>query len=185
MFKKLLLASLLAVPAVSMAEGLSYSYLEGSYQSLDIDGFPDIDGFGIAGSFLVGKNVFVAGDYSFLDVDGGGDLNIGNVGVGFRHGLNETVDFVAGASLVFAEAKGGGGSEDDTGYRISGGVRAALGKAELNGGLAYRDIDLLDGGKVLFTVGGLYNFTPNIAAVAGAEFEEDATAFKVGGRYNF
>lgn len=183
MFKKMLLASLLAVPAVSMAEGLSYSYLEASYVSIDIDGGGEADGFNLAGSYLLGKNVFLAADYSMLDVDGGGELDLGNFGVGLRHGLTGTVDAVASASLVFADVSAGGASDDDTGYRIQGGVRAALGKAELNGGIAYRDV--FDDGQTIFAVGGLYNFTPNIAAVAGAEFEEDATSFKIGGRYNF
>jgi len=183
MFKKLLLASVLAVPAVSMAEGLSYSFLEASYVSVDVDGGGEADGFNLAGSYLLGQNVFLAADYSMLDVDGGGDLDLGNFGVGFRHGLTDTLDAVASASLVYAEVSGGGFSDDDTGYRLQGGLRAALGKAELNGGIAYRDV--FDDGQTIFSVGGLYNFTPNIAAVAGAEFDEDATSFKVGGRYNF
>lgn len=183
MFKKVLLASLLAVPAVSMAEGLSYSYLEANYQSLDIDGpGGKLDGFGFGGSYLVAPNVFVAGDYSMLEADGGGDLDIGNVGVGLRHSLTDTIDAVGSASLVFAKVSGG---DSETGYRVQGGLRAALGKAELNGGIAYRDVDTFDDSQVIFSVGGVYNFTPNIAAVAGAEFESDYSGFSIGGRYNF
>ena len=184
MFKKLCLAALLAAPAVSMADGLSYSYLEAAYTTLDIDGTSaDVDGFNVAGSFLVAPSIFIAGDYSMLEADGGGDLDLGNFGVGLRHGLTPTIDAVASASLVFADISGGGVSEDDTGYRIQGGVRAALGAAELNGGIAYRDI--FDDGETIFSVGGVYNFTANIAAIAGAELGDDYTGFKVGGRYNF
>lgn len=183
MFKKLLLASVLAVPAVSMAEGLSYSYLEGSYASVDFDGGGNADGFNLAGSFLVAPAVFVSGDYSMLSIDGGGDFDIGNIGAAFRHALTPTVDAFAGADLVFAKVKFGGASDDDTGYRIRGGVRAALGKAELNGGIAYRDV--FDDTSTIFSVGGVYNFTANIAGVAGADFDSDSTAFKIGARYNF
>lgn len=179
MFKKLLLASVLAVPAVSMAEGLSYSYAEAAYVTVDADGGGEADGFNVGGSFLVSPMVFISGDYSMLDVDGGGDFDIGNIGAGLRHALTPTLDAVVGADLVFVDV----GSDDDTGYRVRGGLRAALGAAELNGGIAYRDV--FNDGQTVFSVGGLYSFTPNIAALAGAEFDEDTTSFKIGGRYMF
>ncbi|MDP3859111.1 MAG: outer membrane beta-barrel protein [Stagnimonas sp.] len=184
MFKKLLLASLLAVPAVSMAEGLSYNYAQATYQSVDIDGTSvSPDGFGIAGSYLFGKTVFAQAEYSALSAKGF-DLDTFGAGLGLRHGLNDKIDVTAGAGLVFAKVKGGGFSDDDTGYTVRGGLRAqVMPKLELNGGVAYTDV--FDDGNTSFLIGGVVSITSQFALVAGAELDEDATGYNIGGRFNF
>lgn len=185
MFKKLLLASLLAVPAVSMAEGLSYNFVEASYLSVDIDGVSgNADGFGVGGSYLFGKTVFGAAGYSSLSYKGV-DSDSFNIGAGLRHGLTDKVDLVGSAGLLFAKIDVNGfGSDDDTGYFVQGGVRAQiLPQLEINGGIAYADV--FDDGNTTFSLGGVFSFTPQIALVAGATFDDDATGFAVGGRYNF
>ena len=185
MFKKLLLASVLAVPAVSMAEGLSYNYAQATYQSVDIDGTSvSPDGFGIAGSYLFGKTVFAQAEYSALSAKGV-DLDTFGVGLGLRHGLTDKVDVTAGAGLVFAKVDVSGfGSDDDTGYTVRGGLRAqVMPKLELNGGVAYTDV--FDDGNTSFLLGGVVSITPQFALVAGAELDEDATGYNIGGRFNF
>ena len=51
MYKSIGIISLLALVAPALADGLSYNYLEGSFQRVDIDS-PNIDGdgFSIGGS---------------------------------------------------------------------------------------------------------------------------------------
>lgn len=185
MFKKLCLAALLAVPAVSMAEGLSYNFVQAGYTTVDVDGGgSNPDGFGVGGSFLFAPNVFAQAGYSSIG-SGAVDVDSFSIGAGLRHGLTDTVDVVGAANLLFAKVDVDGfGSDDDTGYTVGAGLRAlVLPKLEVNGGINYANI--FDDGNVGYSLGGVLSFTPQIALVGGLDFDSDATAFTVGGRYNF
>jgi len=185
MFKKLLLASVLAIPAVSNAEGLSYSFAEANYITVDVDGGgTSPDGFGFGGSYLFDKNVFVEASYSALSA-GSVDVDTISAGLGLRHGLTNQIDAVVGAGFLSTEVDVGNlGSDDDTGYFFKGGLRAqVMPKLEVNGGLAYAEI--FDDGNTSFSLGGVLSLTPELALTGGAGFDDDATTFTIGARYNF
>lgn len=186
MLKKLLIASVLALPVAAMADGLSYNFLQASYVNVDGDGGGKADGFDFSGSHLVGKNIFLQGGYSRVTIDGSDiDVSAFNGGLGFRHGLTPTVDLNAGASVVFAEVDAGSfGSEDDTGYSLNAGLRALVApQLELNGGVTYTDI--FDEADTSFGIGAVFSFTPQIAVIGGAGFADDANTYSVGGRFMF
>ncbi len=187
MFKKLCLASLLALPAAVMADGLSYKFIQADYLIADGDG-GSLNGFGLSGSYLVAPQFFLAGSYSRFK-DSGVELSTITGGAGFRHALTPTVDFNATADIVFAEIDAGGGaSADDTGYSIGAGLRAMLApQFELNGGAAYTDI--ADEGELGFDLGAVFSFTPQLALVGGIsvgdDFGDDGRLYNIGGRFMF
>lgn len=187
MLKKLCIASLLALPAAAMAEGLSYKFVEADYLILDADG-GSANGFGVAGSFLVAPQFFLTGSYARLE-DSGVEFSTITGGAGFRHPLSPTVDLTGNASLVFAEVDTNGfGSGDDTGYSVGAGLRSMLtSQFELNGGAAYTDI--ADDGEFGFSLGAVFSFTPQIALVGGVgvgdDFGDEGRLFNIGGRFMF
>lgn len=126
------------LPLVAAAqEDLSYSYLEGDYVSLDIDGIDeqgdviaDIDdgnGFGVRSSLALGANFFVFADYSETNSDvtfnpGSGilpqdtDINRLNAGAGFRMPLMDRTDLVfrgAYTDIDLGDFDLGGSSDPD------------------------------------------------------------------------
>lgn len=186
MFKKMLMASVLALPLAAMADGLSYNYIQAGYVMADIDGGGDADGFGIGGAFLVNPAVFVQGAYSRIKLDGT-DIEASTIsgGLGFRHGLTETVDFTASANVVFAEVDAGSfGSDDDTGYGLTAGIRALVMPAlELNAGANYTNV--FDDGETSFGVGAVFSVTPQFALLGNGDFSSDANAYTIGARFMF
>lgn len=185
MLKKLCIATLLALPAAAMAEGLSYKFVEADYLILDADG-GSANGFGIGGSFLLAPQFFLTGSYARLE-DSGVEFSTITGGAGFRHPLSPTVDFTGNANLVFAEVDGFG-STDDTGYSVGAGLRAMLApQFELNGGASYTDI--FDDGEFGFNLGAVFSFTPQLALVGGVavgdDFGDDGRLFNIGGRFMF
>ncbi len=187
MLKKLCIATLLALPAAVMAEGLSYNFVEGNLLVLDGDG-GSLDGFGVGASFLVAPQFFLTSSYARL-TDPGVSLRTFSGGAGFRHPLSPKVDFTGNASVVFAKAKVDGlGSGDDTGYSVGAGLRALLApQFELNGGASYTDI--ADNGELGFNLGAVFSFTPQFALVGGVavgdDFGDDFRLFNIGGRFMF
>ncbi len=119
-----------------MADGLSYNYLEGSYQRVDIDS-PNIDGngFSIGGSVELGDKMHFFADYGSADFDLGIDINEASIGVGFHTDLTPTLDFVANFAYLRLDAEANGFSlADDTGFGAEIGVRAmASDRLELAG----------------------------------------------------
>ena len=171
MLKKLCAAALLVLPVTAMADGLSYNYLEGSYVIPEQD-----DALRFGGSFALNPQFFFKADGTIFD---GGNLLTGQLG--YRHALNTTLDLNVTGGLLYADPDGG---DSETGYTFGGGLRALVApQLELNGGIAYYDI--YDSSEVGFSVGAVYNFTPNWALSGGGTFIDDAEEFNVGVRYNF
>jgi hypothetical protein len=128
------------LPLVAAAqEDLSYSYLEGDYVSLDVDGIDeqgnvidDIDdgnGFGVRSSLALSSNFFVFADYSETNSDvtfnsGTGilpqdtDINRLNAGAGFHMPLLDRTDLVvrgAYTDIDLGDFDFGGSSDPDIG----------------------------------------------------------------------
>lgn len=171
MFKKVCLATLLAIPAISMAEGLSYNYVEGSYVIPEND-----DAFRVGGSFALNQQFFIEADGTIFD---GGNVLTGQLG--YRHALSDMLDLNVKGGLLYADPDGG---NSETGYTFGGGLRAMVTpQLELNGGVAY--IDIYDNSDVGFSAGAVYNFNANWAVSGGGEVVDDSEEFNVGVRYNF
>lgn len=179
MFKKLCVASLLALPVAVIADGLSYTYAEASYVIPE-----DGDGFSFGGSIALGPQFFVQGEGTFYDFGGNVEGTLAKGVLGFRHALSPTLDLTANGGLLYAEIESGNFSDDDVGYTFGGGLRAAvMPQLELNGGISYQDV--ADSSDVVFALGGVFAFTPNWAAVGGAKFVDENNQYNVGVRYNF
>ncbi len=177
----------MAAPA--MAEGLSYSYLQGGYQRVELDdSFFDIegDGFGIGGSFDFGNSVYAFAGYSVADFDFGIDLDELDVGIGYHVGVAENTDFVASIAYVRVEAEASGfGSVDDSGFGAAIGLRSMVTqRLELSGSLNYVDLD--DSGDVTSICGAAWYDVSDVVAIgANLGFGDDTTSYGLGARFYF
>ena len=174
---------LFAVPA--FAADLNYNYVEFGYQRVDVDGASeDADGFGIAGSFEVGENWFVAASYAQAEWEEAGfdlDYDTLSVGLGYHVGISDNVDFYGSLSWLRVDASIGGlGSADEDGYGATIGLRGMVGdNVELSGHLGYADLgDGADGTTV--GAGLMYNVSDNIAVGVFVEVDDDTTGYGAG-----
>ena len=179
MFKKLCVASMLALPAAVMADGLSYTYAEASYVAPE-----EGDGFRVGASFALNPQFFFQAEGTFYDFGGNADGTVASGVLGYRHALTPTIDLTANGGLLYAEYEAGSSSSDDVGYTFGGGVRAkVLSQLELNGGVSYQDV--FDNGDLVLALGAVYSFTPSWAGIAGGKFVDNDDQFNIGVRYNF
>lgn len=124
MKKRFVLAALLAAaPFAASAQALSYTFVEGGYGKVDVDGFDgtsgdelDVDGGYGRGSVRLADNLSLFGQYSKAsgkDVwasNSGGhhtkyDLELGELGLGYHHPISDRVDLIAEVAAVNVAAK--------------------------------------------------------------------------------
>ena len=88
------LAALLPL-AAQADDKLSYTYVEADYVNID----NDADGFGLRGSFEFGDSGFYGfGAYNWIETDVGSvDIDAGELGFGYAHGLGENLDLIGEA----------------------------------------------------------------------------------------
>jgi len=102
MLRKVSGLSLLLFAAPTMAADISYNFIEVGYQEIDIDGGflggldIDGDGYGIAGSFELNENWFVAASYAKAEFDFGVDLDQVALGAGYHVPISDNADFYGG-----------------------------------------------------------------------------------------
>jgi len=185
MLKNIALGSIAALSLVGQAfadDGFSYSYLEANYLNTSLDDADvDGDGFGVNGSIAFNPMFHGYVEYSNLDFDGT-SINGWEVGGGINHALNPTIDLIGRLAYVKADVEGPG---DDDGFAVQAGVRARPApNFELEGLLHY--VDLSDSGdNTALRANARYFFMPQFAVGAGVEFDDDATTWNVGFRWNF
>ena len=179
------IASLALAPAAVLAASPDYTYIEGAYVNIDLDGVDDGDGFGIAGSAEVGENIFIFADYSSVGFSGGLDFSIYNVGVGYKSAVSDTTDVNASIAYINAELDAGMlGSADEDGYSLDVSLRSMVSNEfELNGGINYLDLGGSGGDDTLFHVGGVYSFNDSFAVTGDFSVGDDITTFLIGGRF--
>jgi hypothetical protein len=183
-------AGLLAA-GTAMAEGPDYTYAQLGYINVDVDDVDvDGDGFSLAGSVAITDLFHLFGSYDDGELDSGPvdvDLSRLRLGGGLNFAITPTTDLVGTLYYVNYELDGPGpGDVDEDGFGITGGIRSMVTPAlELNGAIRYEDLggDVDDETSLL--VGGVYSFTPAVAAYASAEFGDDITEFGVGIRVYF
>jgi len=186
------LALAAALPLSAQASELSYNYVELDYARLNVDNAGadfNPDGFGLKGSFALGDQFYGFGSYlrgsdtvSGTDVD----LDQTQLGLGYRHGVSDSADFIGELSWINQGVDIEGlGSDDAHGGRLSAGFRGELAK-NFEG---YVKANYTDGGDFSGdfsgTLGAQVKFNPTWGVTGEAEFGGDADIYMVGVRANF
>lgn len=181
---KMIAAALLAAGiAPAMAAGPNYNYVEVAYDNVDIDGGGSISGFDLAGSFAINESFHVTGGYQHLS-DSPLTITVATIAGGYNLALNETTDLVARVGFARATAKiSGFGSASDNGYVVQLGARSMINDSfELNGFVTQVDAG---GSETGVEVGAVYRFANNFGITGGLAYSDDATTFRIGGRFSF
>jgi hypothetical protein len=184
--KHFVIALLTGLPLTAAAEGLSYNYVDVRYATAD--DWRGLDPDGVTGevSGLISDQLFLRGGASLLS-DSPVDVDTFSGELGLRHAIDRDADLQGTIGLLHAEADGRGGSDDDTGFIATGGVRAMLTpEVELEGSLIYEENDILDAAYndgIDARFGGLFHVTPRLAL--GANYRVDNELLTLGGRYDF
>lgn len=172
---------IVAFAAPTVAGELSYTYIQGGYQRVELDDISGIevdgDGYAIGGSIEVGENFHLFADYAATDFDFGVDFDQYSLGVGYHASITNNLDAVFEVSYVRAEAEVIGFSVDDDGYGASIGVRSMLGERfELGGSVNY--VDLGSGSDDTSLDGtARYYLTPAFAVGISAGVADDETTY--------
>lgn len=174
---------MLAGVAPAIAAGPNYNYVEVAYDDVDIDGGGSIDGFDVAGSFAINDSFHVTGGYQYLK-DSPLTLTGLTVAGGYNLDLSETTDLVARLGLARGEAKISGlGSASENGWIAQVGVRSMINDSfEVNGFVTQADVG---GSETALELGAVYRFANNFGVTGGVGFSDDATTFRIGGRFSF
>lgn len=177
------LALAAVLPFAANAEELSYNYLETGYTLFNTN--PDAEGPTVNGSYAINDNFHVFGGYSKLDIDTTPvDLDLWNIGLGYRYGLNANTDLLVRGAYEKANFDRGFGDPDI--WRAETGVRSALVADRLEGwALAgYEDSDVASG-DVYGKVGLQYKFSSTWGLVAEAKFIDGDEQYFIGPRLSF
>src|SRR5262249_47195029 len=135
--------ALALAPAAAFAD-MSYSNVELKYMNLSLSDVVNVDGngFAISGQYALGDKMFLLGEWQDQSYDFGVDGHQYEIGAGFHHAINSTLDFVGSLSYLDSKVSASGFSVSDNGFGLGAGVRTRLGKDfELDGGLKYVDFD--------------------------------------------
>ena len=186
------LALVAALPLSAQASELSYNFVELDYARMNVDdgGLDfDPDGFGLKGSFAFGDSFYGFGSYlrgsdevSGVDVD----LDQTQLGLGYRHGVSESADFIGELSWINQGVDIEGlGDADASGGRLSAGFRGELAR-NFEG---YAKANYTDGGDFdgdfSGTLGAQVKFNPTWGVTGEAEFGSDADVYMLGLRASF
>lgn len=183
MFKQVLGITLVLLAAPALAGDLSYSYVGGSYQTIEIDNDfgpnPDGDGLAVEFSFDIAANWYLVGEYGKGDLDFGIDLDTTSFGAGYHAPISDRADVFANLTYESWDL----GFADDDGFGVAVGVRGYLAdRVEMTGRVNYVDIGDFD--DTSFGVTGLYEFTDAFAAGLAID-SGDVTTFGVTARFYF
>jgi hypothetical protein len=187
MRRSFLIVGLLPLSATAVAEGLDYSFVQGTYSQVEFDDIDvDGDGFGIGGSLAIGDRFAAFAGFDTADLDFDVETTSWEVGGLFHTPLSDRVDFVSSLSYVSVEIDVPGfGSADDDGFGVGVGLRGmASPQLDLHGGISH--VDLNDSGDdPSFSAGMLYHFTDAFSAGLGGSWGDDASAYGISGRISF
>ena len=190
MLRYALIGVLMLSGAAAMADDISYSRIQATYQEVDLDagGGVDVDGdgFGVGGSIAFSDNWYGFVNYSTADLESVVDLTILTIGGGWHTAISTNTDFYA--ELGFADGEievSGFGSEDDSGYSVEVGIRTMMNEnLELYGNIGQVDFDDFGDGTSI-GAGLWYTVSGNLALGLGADFEDDVSTYGFGVRLYF
>jgi len=160
---------------------LKYTFAELRYVDYDDNGG---DGIRLNGSFDLGNNWIILGGYTDASFNNNVDVGLLEIGAGYVWGdLLDGFDVIGALQFVNADADTPGGSSDDSGFKLSGGIRGFLApRFEVRGSVNYVNLDDSD---TYLEIAGDYYFTQQIAAGVSLEFGGDSDLFSVGARWFF
>jgi len=143
MKRTILAIGLAAAAFTANASDLNYTYVEGSYNKVDVEG-ESFDGFGVKGSYKFNDSFYGFAGYQQND-DDFFELSETNIGLGFRKSLNTKTDWTNEVSFVSNDidlsAVAGVGGNSENGYRLATGVRSLLtDKFEVKANVNYTDV---------------------------------------------
>ena len=189
--KNLICAAALALPLTTMADTLSYRYVDAAHfpeAEIDADGV-DVDGDGLQlrGSLPVYENIFALAEFQDLNLDNGVDATRMMVGAGGHWALGGNLDLIARGGVVQYEVDFGRFDDDDTGLFAGVRLRTIVApKVEIEGGVEHLAVDVagIDGDTYLIGE-GRYNFTSQFSAGALITLGGDVSVFGAQARFNF
>ncbi len=153
----------------AQAADFNYNYIEGAYESYDLDGTDvEADAGRISGSYELNPNLNIIGEYAKGDLEnsaGGSDLNFEEsaIGIEYHTSIAPKTDLTSNIKYINQDVDTVG---DDDGYGIGVGVRHWLmDKVEVGANVDYIDID--DNDDTRLKVGARYHFNESISAGAG------------------
>ncbi|NMP15176.1 outer membrane beta-barrel protein [Thalassotalea sp. Y01] len=176
--------------ASAAAESPNWRFIEGSYVSAEVDD-SDIDyepdGFGIAGSTLIGENVILGASYSSVSDDIYGidvDLMQGEAHLGYRYGATATTDIFGKVSYQYIELEADSESIDDSGYGLHLGVRSMLTPSfELGAEIAHIDID--DETDTILSASAYYHINESFSIGLGYAVADEIDTMSASARLSF
>lgn len=177
----------LAFGCNASAEGFNYNFVSASYGSVDFDDLNiDGNGFGLGLSLAISDEFHLFGGYQGTDFDFGVDASSWSAGAGFNTPISKVIDVVATVSYEYVEIDGpGGSSADDNGFGLGVGIRAALSdRVEIDAGIGYADLSD-SGDNTVFSASFLFNLSDSISLGFGGSWDDDVTAYTLGGRVYF
>lgn len=175
----------LAQTAGAQTNGTSQPTLRYTYGELRFVDYDDNggDGFRLNGSWDLGNNWLIVGGLTSADFNNNVDLTTFEIGGGYVWRYRPDWDIVGTARFVNSEVDTPGGSSDDSGIALSGGVRGFLAeKFEIRGSVNHINLDDSD---TYLELAGDYYFTPQIAAGLSLEFAGDTDLISIGARWYF
>jgi len=217
MKKRCMLAALLAVaPFAASAQAPSYTFVEGGYGDVKIDGMDgdelDIDGGYGRGSIRITDNLNLFGQYTkgsaeevWASNSGGHhikyDLELGELGLGYRHPMSDRLDLIAEVAAVNVALKVtreerpffGNTTpysvveldDSSTAARVAVGVRGSLSDQMEGWAKAGFIGDTVYDGGFTGTAGLQFKFSPTWGVVGELEAADAWTLFRVGVRASF
>ncbi len=179
------LALAAALPFAANADELSYNYLEAGYSWSDT--FPNPEGPTLNGSYAINDNFHVFGGYSKLDINFTPvDLDLWNIGLGYRYGLNANTDLLVRGTYEKANFDRGVGDLDI--WRAETGVRSALVADRLEGWalVGYEDTEGSNGDAFYGKLGVQVKLNSSWGLVGEAKFIEGGDRqYFIGPRLSF
>lgn len=178
-------SALAAEPATSGVRdnGFSYDYVQAGYQNRDFDPGFEYDALTGKISHALDEHLFIIGEAQLFDIDPGnndGWLIAG--GLGFHTPLNQGLDLVLSGELVHVDYD----VDDDTGFRLRGGVRHATAEQlELGGGAFYQDADGIADSEFGVYGNALFNINQDFGVGAELALGDDSDVFELFARMNF
>jgi hypothetical protein len=162
------------------AADIGYTYAELRYVDFDDNGG---DGFRVNGSYDLGNNWIILGGLTSADFNSNVDVNTFEIGGGYVWHYDKDWDFVGTARFVSADVDTPGGSSDESGLALSGGVRGLLApQFEVRGFVHYINLDDSD---AYLELAGDYYFSRRFSAGLSLEFAGDSDLISIGARYYF
>ncbi len=159
---------------------MDYTFAELRFVDVDIAGG---DGFSIGGSYRTSGNWFILG--TLTDVDFNNDVEAFTIelGGGYIWPYRPDWDLLATVQYINTDVDGPGGSVDDNGLSLAGGVRGRLApQFEVRGSVNHVTIGDDD---TFIELAGDYYFSREFAAGLSFDIGGDVDTFSVGVRWFF